>query len=252
MISLLLAVNTIAVQPIAAPVPPTVAIEQPAESTTGLVFKNIAQSEPGPLNVGKIVQEQVTHVKRLRETGVEYVDKCGRGERVIGSPYKVLGFGTETIYDGPVTPYLVGDARMRGWFISEKTPPAPGLRVVIKNTTNAIEPAPYTDREYDMGARSESFIAAMDTEHQNRFLALQNGVNRFTYAIKRGHQVIESGQFAAQISEEIRSTSITETVPRRKEYLQCIDAQENLSGKHDRRFESEYRRKRIEEENRRH
>jgi hypothetical protein len=222
----------------------------PLAAPVGLVFRDNRQPRTGPLNFGTLIQQQVTHINRLREKGVEYLDNCGRGERVIGSPYTVNGYGTETVYNGPVTPYFVGRPETSAWFISEKTPPAPGLRVIVRNATtqSALDKMPYADREYDKGDRSEGFVAALETRHRGQFLAVQLGVNQFIYAIKRGDQVVESGQFTANFTQETQNTSTTETIPRRKENLKCVDVRANKSGKNDHKYKDEYRHRRQIEE----
>jgi hypothetical protein len=227
MISLLLAINTIAVQPIESPVP--VAIEQSVGSTTGLVFETTIQKELGKLNIGTLIQPQVTYVTEVQKTGVQYVDRCGQGQKAIGWPHTSGDGGTTTLSSGPVSPYYEKQAKIKGWFVSERTPPSPGLRVVVRNMSlkETSEPIPYSDREYDKGSRSEGFVAGLETEHQSRFLALQPGVNQFAYEIKRGEQVIESGQFTADITHQVKDISITKTHGPRQESLPCEHKRED-------------------------
>jgi hypothetical protein len=227
MISLFLALNTATVQPMMAAAPPSAAIEQPSSvaSATGLIFETNIQKELGKLNIGKLIQSQVTYVTEVQTTGVEYVDRCGKDQRAIGWPHSTGGGGTTVLSSGPVQPYYTKQAKIKGWFVSEKTPPSPGLRVVVRNMSlsKTSEPIPYSDREYDKGSRSEGFVAGLETEHQSRFLALQPGVNQFTYEIKRGEQVIETGQFTADIAHEVKDISITKTHGPRQESLPCED-----------------------------
>jgi hypothetical protein len=230
MISLLWAMNTIAVQPIESPVPTPVAIEQPVGSTTGLVFETTIQKELGKLNIGTLIQPQVTYVTVVQKTGVQYVDRCLQGQKAIGWPHTSGDYGAiTTLSSGPVQPYYEKQAKIKGWFVSEKTPPSPGLRVVLRNMSlkATSEPIPYSDREYDKGSRSEGFVAGLETEHQSRFLALQPGVNQFAYEIKRGEQVIESGQFSANITHQVKDISITKTYGARQESLPCEHKREN-------------------------
>jgi hypothetical protein len=229
MISLLWAVNTIAVQP-ESPVPSPAVIEQPVESTTGLVFETTTQKELGKLNIGTLIQPQVTYVTEVQQTGVRYVDRCAQGQKAIGWPHTSWDYGgTAILSAGPVQPYYEKQAKIKGWFVSEKTPPSPGLRVVVRNMSlkATSEPIPYSDREYDKGSRSEGFVAGLETEHQSRFFALQPGVNHFTYEIKRGEQVIESGQFSANITHQVRDISITKTYGARQESLPCEHKRED-------------------------
>ncbi|MEG4485196.1 hypothetical protein [Microcoleus sp. D2_18a_B4] len=94
-------------------------------------------------------------------------------------------------------------------FISHTTLPAPGLRVIIRNVTSGIDknPYPYTDREYDKSRISEGFKVYFDSEHKSSHLAVKPGNNDFSYEIKRGNTIIESGTFTARIDR--RTQSIT-------------------------------------------
>jgi hypothetical protein len=88
-------------------------------------------------------------------------------------------------------------------FISSKTQPAPGLRVVIRNSGDLIEgQAPFTDRKYDQGKFSERLVMGLDDRHRQSFLAMQSGTNRLRYEIKRGDAIVESGNFEVMISNE--------------------------------------------------
>jgi hypothetical protein len=121
------------------------------------------------------------------------------------------------------------------------------LRVVVRNMSlkETSEPIPYTDREYDKGSRSEGFVAGLETEHQSRFFALQPGVNQFAYEIKRGDQVIETGQFTADITHQVKDISITKTHGPRQESLPCEYKQ-----KHEDKYK--YKHKYGEKKHRRH
>jgi hypothetical protein len=88
-------------------------------------------------------------------------------------------------------------------FISSKTQPAPGLRVIIRNSGDLIEgQAPFTDRRYDQGKFSERLVTGLDDRHRQSFLAMQSGTNRLSYEIKRGDAIVESGNFEVMISNE--------------------------------------------------
>jgi hypothetical protein len=88
-------------------------------------------------------------------------------------------------------------------FISSKTQPAPGLRVIIRNSGDLIEgQAPFTDRKYDQGKFSERLVMGLDDRHRQSFLAMQSGTNRLSYEIKRGDAIVESGNFEVMISNE--------------------------------------------------
>ena len=92
-------------------------------------------------------------------------------------------------------------------FISSNLPPAPGLRVKIRNVTPRIDqnPSPHTDREYDKPPTSEGFKVSLSTIHSGRFLAVQPGENQFSYEIKRGNTIIESGTFTARIDHKTQN-----------------------------------------------
>jgi tetratricopeptide (TPR) repeat protein len=101
----------------------------------------------------------------------------------------------------------------RAWFVSPSLPPAPNLRVIIRNVTAGINqyPSPYTDRTYDKGWISEELILGFGTKHDGDFLVLMDGENNFTYEIKQGDRVLESGSFSATITR--RSPPITPEIP---------------------------------------
>jgi hypothetical protein len=193
-----------------------------AESTTGLVFRTSTPGQLGSLNVGAVVQERVTRETQIQEQGAEYVDHCGPDEKAVGHPHKT-SYRSDIIASRDVTPYESGPAQVRGSFVSQTTPPAPGLRVVVRNATftQATEQMPYTDREYHTGVRSEAFVGALDTQHRSKFLALQLGANQFVYEIKRGNQVIESGRFTTTITQNFRDITTTTTISRPKYDLEC-------------------------------
>jgi hypothetical protein len=92
----------------------------------------------------------------------------------------------------------------RARFISITTPPAPGLRVVIRNITQGIDQnsIPYTDREYDKPPLSQEFKLRLGKSHSSRYLAVQEGKNNFSYEIKSKDSVIESGTFTASINHQ--------------------------------------------------
>lgn len=90
----------------------------------------------------------------------------------------------------------------RAWFVSPTLPPAPNLRVIIHNATAGINqnPSPYTNRTYDKGWISEELILGFGTQHNGDAFMLTDGKNDFTYEIKQGDRVLESGSFNAIIT----------------------------------------------------
>ncbi|KAM3095386.1 hypothetical protein ACKFKG_13765 [Phormidesmis sp. 146-35] len=91
-------------------------------------------------------------------------------------------------------------------FISEKTPPAPHRRVIIRNVTQGVSanPYPYTDREYDeRRPTSETARASLGNTHDRRRFNLVEGNNEFQYEIKERNRVIDSGKFSAQVLKRL-------------------------------------------------
>jgi hypothetical protein len=70
-------------------------------------------------------------------------------------------------------------------------------------------------------------------------------VNQFAYEIKRGDQVIETGQFTADITHQVKDISITKTHGPRQESLPCEYKQ-----KHEDKYK--YKHKYGEKKHRRH
>jgi hypothetical protein len=192
------------------------------ESSAGLVFKISSPSQMSGLNVGAVVQEQVTRETQIQEQGAEYVDNCSSNEKAVGHPHQT-SYRSDIVSSRDVTPYNSGPAQLRGSFVSPTTPPAPGLRVVVRNASfgSALEQMPYTDREYNAGVRSEGFVGRLGTAHSSKFLALQLGANPFIYEIKRGSQVIESGQFTSTITQDFKSITSVTRIARPKYDLEC-------------------------------
>jgi len=185
----------------------------------GLKFENGSR-----FNAGAIVQDRIVFEQVFRENGVEYVDRCPKGRRAIGYPH-ITDSSTTLISNHSVTPRNANQAELHGWFVSEKTPPAPGLRVVVRNVTRGMakNPSPYTDREYDHGAKSERFSGILNDEHDGGNLAFAIGQNDFTYEIKRGNQVVESGNFSVTIDLTYNDITSTKTISRPQISLECRD-----------------------------
>ncbi len=96
---------------------------------------------------------------------------------------------------------------VKAHFVSSSTPPALGLRVVLRNATRGLrgDPAPYTNRSYDKGRFSQGINIAPATRHNIKYLAVLPGKNNFEYEIKRGNQVIESGSFTAELDRQTKT-----------------------------------------------
>jgi hypothetical protein len=151
--------------------------------TTGLVLTgSIALAQPAA--TGWLFNQQTTP-NQITLNGVQYTGECAAG------------------------PFYPG---LSGSFISQTTPPAPYTRVAIKNVTPgmAIDPAPYTDREYDE-RRPTSETAKMDfsSSHQKRRFAVLKGKNTFEYQIKRRDRILETGTFNAEILTSLRQEERT-------------------------------------------
>ncbi len=95
---------------------------------------------------------------------------------------------------------FTGDSNW-AWFVSKTLLPSSGLRVVIRNITPNANPnvIPYTDRKYDGGNRSESFLLGKGSSHNSRYFIVQPGLNTFSYQIRRGNEILESGSFTETI-----------------------------------------------------
>lgn len=107
-------------------------------------------------------------------------------------------------------------------FFSSTTRPAPELRAVIKNVTFGFsgDTKPFTDREYYNGDVSEGFDIQFGEQHSGRFLAVQPGDNQFKYEIKRGQQIVETGEFTASFDQKTVQRS-RNTIPVRRESRYC-------------------------------
>jgi len=134
------------------------------------------------------------------------------------------------------------EASEHATFISSNMPPAPGLRVVIRNLTPMIDqnPSPYTDREYDKAPTSEGFKVSLGTIHSGRFLAVQPGENHFYYEIKRGNTIIESGTFTARIDHQTQSRQRYQSIGG-KSAMEC-ELEYNQQREYDRQKDNPRRR----------
>lgn len=133
------------------------------------------------------------------------------------------------------------EASEHATFISSNMPPAPGLRVVIRNVTPRIDqnPSPYTDREYDKPPTSEGFKVSLGTNHSGRFLAVQPGENHFSYEIKRGNTIIESGTFTARIDHQTQSRQRYQSIGGGKTAMEC-ELEYNQQREYDRLMEDNW------------
>jgi hypothetical protein len=203
-----------------------------ANATAGLLFKTSSFQElPDSLNRGALTQRRVVMEETQQERGIQYENNCPIGKVALGYAI-VTDYGSDAIAKRSVTPMPIGRSEVPAWFMSKKTPPAAGLRVMIRNLSlnlslqQQLGQMPYTDREYDKAPHSEQFtVAENNGTHQNKFLAVKLGTNDFSYEIKRGEQVLESGTFTTQFSQQYRDAMRVVTIPRPKMNLPCIDAQ---------------------------
>jgi hypothetical protein len=203
--------------------PELVPNQQLTDSKAGLVFKSTLEAAPGALNIGTVVQRQIAFEETQRERGVEYVDNCPKGKKAVGSP-RTTDYGIDMISQQAVQPQDVGRSEARAWFTSQTTPPSPGLRVVVRNLSQASsEELPFTNREYNQAPRSEDFIVALGKQHNSRFLSLNRGINELSYEIKRGEQIVESGKFTIKVTEQTMQSTRMVTIPRPKQDLDCVN-----------------------------
>ncbi len=63
---------------------------------------------------------------------------------------------------------------VKAHFVSSSTPPAPGLQVVLRNTTRGLrgDPLPYTNRTYDKELFSQGMNITPATRHNIKYLAV--------------------------------------------------------------------------------
>jgi hypothetical protein len=177
-------------------IPSVDALSQPATTAKSL--------ETLPKNDRVGIQFQGTLVlnegKLLSLTGTRTNTKAVSVGKCLGSLYVPPNTVTTT------TPYTT-QVGARASFISHTTPPAPGLRVIIQNITPEIDQSvnPYTDREYFQGDRSEAFMIKQDITQSSRYLTVTPGINRFTYQIQQGKQIVESGSFTTSVTVETKA-----------------------------------------------
>lgn len=131
----------------------------------------------------------------VAETGIEF-----EGFRSLNQAEVV-----STEYVGECPGSNAGSVKAR--FLSRSTPPAAGLRVVIRNLTRGIggDREPYTDREYSKGRLSEGFFVVPATRHSGKYFAVLEGQNDLEYQIRQGDRVVESGSFTIEIDRETRT-----------------------------------------------
>jgi len=142
--------------------------------------------------------------------------------KTTGFSYNGSGVITNTRFVGECPGNRKGS--VTAWFMSPDAPPAPGLRVVVTNTS--VPSGSYTDRAYDRDQGSESFTIQQGTHHDDRYLAVKSNSNTFAYEIKQGDKTIGAGYFTewfrVDVSEVNRSSSIE-----KKQY--CLDATKPLA-----------------------
>ena len=204
------------------PPAPAITDSQLSDSKVGLVFKSGLDASPGALNIGRVVQQQFVLEDIWRERGVEYVNNCPQGKKAVASP-RITEYGSD-VSQREIPPENVGQSEVRAWFISQTTTPASGLRVVVRNLSQAGSgEIPYTNREYNQVPRSEDFIAALGNRHNSKFLSLNLGLNELSYDIKRGEQSVESGKFTVKITESTMPATRIVTIHRPKYELDCVN-----------------------------
>jgi hypothetical protein len=121
---------------------------------------------------------------------------------------------------------------LRGEFISEETPPAPGRRVRIQNVTRGMsgDPYPFTDREYSRGNASEAFEFGIDDRHRGQTFSVLAGENELEYEIYQDNRVIEEGTFAIDVA--INDVGVFPRAAICSDSVQCRE-EEIVCGKND-------------------
>jgi hypothetical protein len=216
-----------------APSERAIAAIPPSTATVGIRFDSSSA-----LNETVLVQNWVNHETVYQDTGVEYREaSCPSGRKHHPhNPTSIYG-APVLISSQDVTPYRSGKPRVKSFFVSSKTPPAPGLRVLLQNQTIGGETMPYADREYETNQQSEKFFVAPASAHERKYLAIAPGQNRLTYQIKRGDAVVESGEFTVAIT--IHDRYITHTTTRSREVIEIpcpkADERRDRDAHHNRR-----------------
>jgi hypothetical protein len=85
-------------------------------------------------------------------------------------------------------------------FVADHMPTAKKRRVRVENVTPGLKTTPYTDREYKSNNRSESTTLDLDYGHTLRYFRIIPGENRFTYRITERKELLDAGEFTAQVN----------------------------------------------------
>jgi hypothetical protein len=206
---------------------PTIAQTNGAQTNSGISFESSST-----LNQTTLIQNWVNHEETYDDTSVTYSSAhCREGEESGHIPADVHG-PTVLISSQSVTPYKSGHPKTKAFFRSATTPPAEGLRVIIQNQSIGGGTTPYSDREYDKSSKSEKFYVAPEDEHKGKYLAVQKGKNQMRYEIRRGQQVIESGEFIANITIEDRHITRRRTQSANRVEIPCIKKHRHDDHKH--------------------
>lgn len=109
--------------------------------------------------------------------------------------------GTEYVGQCPGKSEIESSAR----FFSRINKPAARSRVFVRNITFGFAGSvkPYTNREYFSGDLSEGFLVKFGDAHNDRYLAVKPGENKFDYIIKQNDIFVSSGEFSVTIDEKI-------------------------------------------------
>lgn len=200
----------------------------PPEQVIEIVSQDAGLHYPGStatdsFNRITLLQGRYTTEKTFRERGVEFVDRCSTDQEAVGQS-GITDYSSDEFPIQPIPPTSTGRADAKVWFLSRKTPPANGLRVVIRNQSqaNQVGDIPFSDRNYSQGLASENFEVALEQGHKNRFLSVNTGVNQFIYEIKRGSQIVETGEFTAAFQLGYKDLTRVVTIERPKLDMACI------------------------------
>ncbi len=121
-------------------------------------------------------------------TGLETVDQKVRN---------VITF-YRTTYEGDCPGVTMENPK--AYFISQQTPTGKKRRVRIENLTAGFTNTPYTDREYNEDARSETTKLDFGASHSSKYFRVRPGENRFSYRITERKNLLESGEFSAIVN----------------------------------------------------
>jgi hypothetical protein len=130
------------------------------------------------------------------ETAIKPANSVGL--EVVGQQQRNVINLQRTNYEGDCPGVYV--TQPKATFVADHVPTAKKRRVRVENVTSGFKTTPYTDREYKSGNRSESTTLDLDYQHTLKYFRIVPGENRFTYRITERKELIDAGEFTAQVN----------------------------------------------------